>query len=181
MLRNSAQTEDITIGVGDFNMRPGSLEHSIVRRHGCVVDTWLPLTTLGHIRPMRPLPVYQRPKRIVEQGITCNSNLNSWRAHRPVNAESRLDHVFVNQESVKVKESMVVFTETIESLARSYSDHFGFGARLEIKDNAAQKDKQTAEMSSPLTTSQSKRSPNATSLDRRLKPSTIHHISLYLL
>jgi sphingomyelin phosphodiesterase 2 len=54
----------------------------------------------------------------------------------------RLDYVFVNQDRIIVKESKVVFTETIPVHNCSYSDHFGINVKLQLT-TTAQEDVET--------------------------------------
>ena len=70
--------------------------------------------------------------RIVKQGITCNSTLNTWTAKKDPKRAKRLDYIFANQDCADVKESTVVFTELIPIYNCSYSDHFGINVKLQL-------------------------------------------------
>ena len=113
------------------------MEHTIVTAHGLVTDSWLAIHPDSPPWPYTddPSTVHlSAADRIRVLGITCNSLLNTWRANRSVAAGVRLDYVFVNQNHAVVKDSKVVFTEPIEGLGCSYSDHFGITVKLQIQD-----------------------------------------------
>lgn len=79
--------------------------------------------------------------RIRLLGVTCDSQLNTWRAYDLAKdmddpTAKRLDYVFVNQDRAIVRDSTVVFTEPIPSLNCSYSDHFGIHVKLQLRNQA---------------------------------------------
>jgi sphingomyelin phosphodiesterase 2 len=77
--------------------------------------------------------------RIRLLGVTCDSQLNSWRAYDLTKdmddaSAKRLDYVFVNQDRAYVRDCTVVFTEPIPHLNCSYSDHFGISVTLQLRN-----------------------------------------------
>lgn len=93
------------------------------------------------------------PRRsIAELGVTCDSPLNTWTAGKPLDeraikgAGKRLDYVLFRgpavssaedaasaQGRLRCVESTVVFTELLEDIQLSYSDHFGLEAVFQIQ------------------------------------------------
>lgn len=72
-------------------------------------------------------------------GVTCDSQLNTWRAYDLSKdmddiSPKRLDYVFVNPDRSAVRDCQVVFTEPISGLKCSYSDHFGIEVKLELRN-----------------------------------------------
>jgi sphingomyelin phosphodiesterase 2 len=150
-LRASVQRGTVAIGVffpefvvvnqkvGDFNAQPGSLAHRLITIHGLVSDSWLavhpdspPRSASSHISNLSD------HDKIRLLGVTCDSQLNTWRAYdlkKDMDDPSpkRLDYVFVNQDRVQVQDSTVVFTERVPHLDCSYSDHFGISVKLQLR------------------------------------------------
>lgn len=139
LLRASSQSGTIAIGVGDFNCQPGSLAHTLITSHGLVNDSWLavhpnsPPTSSG-----TDITTLSDNDRIRLLGVTCDSQLNTWRAYDLAKdmddpSAKRLDYVFVNQDRAHVQNCTVVFTELIPHLNCSYSDHFGISVNLQLR------------------------------------------------
>src|SRR5271169_6491537 len=118
------------------------MAHSLITTHGLVDDSWLA------VHPDNPpssaasnTSHLSDSDRIRLLGVTCDSQLNTWRAYDLAKdmddpTPKRLDYVFVNQDRAIVRDCTVVFTEIIPSLQCSYSDHFGIHVKLQLQNQA---------------------------------------------
>lgn len=86
LMRGAAERGHLVIGLGDFNMLPLSLAHEIITTLSSVQDAWRihhPDSSLGAaIDPVEAKRGQQVPTaifNILENGITCDSVLNTWR------------------------------------------------------------------------------------------------------
>lgn len=86
LLRGAAERGHLVIGLGDFNMVPGSLPHRIVSAHAPVRDVWRVLHPDSSLGPAddaaekarrRPIPTAEYNVR--ENGATSDSIYNTWR------------------------------------------------------------------------------------------------------
>lgn len=86
LMRHAAERGHLVIGLGDFNMLPLSLAHQIITTLAPVQDAWRihhPDSSLGAatdpVEAKRGLQVPSAIFNILENGITCDSVLNTWR------------------------------------------------------------------------------------------------------
>lgn len=108
------------------------------------------------------------PHRSIEQlGVTCDSPLNTWTAGKKLDdrarkgAGKRLDYILFRGPTslerrtgrLSCKESRVVFTELMDDLQVSYSDHFGVEATFDIDHDATH----VAQHALPMSSTQSSR------------------------
>ncbi|KAH7118825.1 Endonuclease/exonuclease/phosphatase [Dendryphion nanum] len=167
LMRGAAERGHLVIGLGDFNVTPLSLAHRIIETHSPVRDVWRilhPDSSVGAARDkveqLRGLPIPNAEFNLAENGVTCDSVLNTWRwnkAHKKrldrgenvvieptvsdPNAE-RLDYIFFSSGSYRdssageassewaVKEVNVGMTGRHPTLHCSLSDHFSVEATL---------------------------------------------------
>lgn len=165
-MRAAAQRGHLVIGLGDFNMIPLSLAHRIIETHSPVRDVWRilhPESSIGAARDKveqaRGVPMPNAKFNLMENGATCDSELNSWRwneAHKKRLAKGenvqidpavddpnakRLDYVFFSSahyQTDKGKETAewdledvnVGMTMRHPELHCSLSDHFSVEATL---------------------------------------------------
>ncbi|KAL2001888.1 hypothetical protein VTN02DRAFT_1043 [Thermoascus thermophilus] len=96
LLRGAAERGHLVVGLGDFNMLPGSFAHRLLTAHAPVTDVWLhlhPDSSLGAAvdaaerRRNRPVPTAEF--NLTENGATCDGALNTWRWPKPL--RKRLD------------------------------------------------------------------------------------------
>ena len=158
MMRYAVERGHLTIGMGDFNMRPLSLAHRIVETHSRTRDVWRihhPNSSLGSTTDKneraRNVPLPDANYNIVENGTTCDSLLNTWRWNKterkrlerghdiqklPTDIDpkaKRLDYIFIgNCESGKwqLVSTCVGMMERHPILRCSLSDHFSVEAIL---------------------------------------------------
>jgi len=116
-------------------MIPASLAHRLILTNGHVADSWLsanPTTTVSTTSPS-----FTPTQNIEKLGITCDSQLNTWR-HNPEHAPGsdphakRLDYIFHAPSTSTVTSARVVFTDPVPDLNCSASDHFGIHITLSL-------------------------------------------------
>lgn len=115
--------------VGDLNCRPGSLPYKILEKQAGLLDSWEILngkTNLEELKLMEPWD------QIMKAATTCDSILNTWRAHRRPDEACRLDYALIDQNLLKPIAASVEFTEKIPNVG-SYSDHFAYAATFQLK------------------------------------------------
>ncbi|TID26234.1 hypothetical protein CANINC_002766 [Pichia inconspicua] len=115
--------------VGDLNCRPGSLQYKILEKQACLVDSWEILngkTDLGEVKRMDPWD------QVIKAATTCDSILNTWRAHRRPDEACRLDYALIDHDLLDPIAAGVEFTEQIPNVG-SYSDHFAYTATFKLK------------------------------------------------
>lgn len=114
--------------VGDLNSRAGSLPHKFLTLETTLVDSWEQLNGTQDLDKIKHLS----PKLQVEVGgCTCDSILNTWRAHRDPTEACRLDYALVDSSKLKTISASVQFTEQIPNIG-SYSDHFAYSCTLQF-------------------------------------------------
>ncbi|KAI3401652.1 hypothetical protein diail_9316 [Diaporthe ilicicola] len=165
LLRAAAERGHLVVAAGDFNMTPLSAAHRIITGRAPVRDAWrvlYPDSSLGCAHDAaeraraRDLPTAEF--NLVENGVTSNSVLNTWRwpraeqkrlgrgrpivgvdPARPDPRGKRLDYVFAStgprelEDGVGgwvVKDARVGMTERHPELGCSLSDHFSVEATL---------------------------------------------------
>lgn len=132
MLRKSGYA---VIQVGDLNSKPGSLPYKLFTVDGGLSDSWEichnhnnnSIITPEQIATMNP------QEQILHGGITCDSQLNTWRAHRERWEACRLDYALIDSYNIKPINATVKFTDKLPPpLNCSYSDHFAYSTKLVI-------------------------------------------------
>ncbi|GMM37151.1 inositol phosphosphingolipid phospholipase [Saccharomycopsis crataegensis] len=131
------------IVVGDLNSKPGSLPFNLITKESGLHDSWDVLiknrSSITGEEVLSDLQISQlNPEQQIDRAATtCDSVLNSWRAHLPSTKACRLDYILINT-CLEPIEAEVKFTEKIPDIG-SYSDHFAYYCQLKISDSAAQK------------------------------------------
>lgn len=130
--------------VGDLNSKPGSLPHKMFTH--CLRDSWELLKMQeGHLLTTEELAKLPPREQITLGGVTCNSQMNTWRKHSDLKDACRLDYALIN-DSLDVLEAQVKFIDTVPNLACSYSDHFAYYVNLNLKDKIKNIEKDNAQM-----------------------------------
>ena len=119
------------------------MAHKLITIHGMVADSW----TAAHPDPPpmsagSTISDLSGSDRIRLLGVTCDSQLNTWRAYDLAKdtTAKRLDYVFFNSQRATARDCTVVFTELVPGLNCSYSDHFGIHVQLELKNKLPKDD-----------------------------------------
>lgn len=126
--------------VGDLNSRPGSLPYRILEIDAGLKDSWELLngqTDLELVKSMDPW------EQIIRAATTCDSILNTWRAHRRPDEACRLDYALIDSNLLEPVQASVRFTEKIPSIG-SYSDHFAYSATFRFKKKVISDSEATA-------------------------------------
>lgn len=114
------------IQTGDLNSVPGSLQHRLFTLEGGVKDSWELCNTKTY-----DIPTLSLRDQIDLAGVTCNSQLNTWTEHWPVEEAIRIDYVLVDPSQFKPSNPKVRFTSRLPHPYNcSYSDHFGYSVDL---------------------------------------------------
>lgn len=120
--------------VGDLNSRPGSLAHRMFTYY--LRDSWeLLKTQQGQLITTEELGQLPPREQIVLGGVTCNSQLNTWRKNSSLDDACRLDYALIN-DSLSVLDAQVRFIDTVPNIACSYSDHFAYYTKLKFKEKS---------------------------------------------
>lgn len=121
------------IQVGDLNSKPGSLPYKLFTVEAGLEDSWInchrdseKIYTNAEIAELSP------KEQVILGGITCDSQLNTWRANRQLWEACRLDYALIDPTTIRAVKGSVHFTERLPTLDCSYSDHFAYCAELEI-------------------------------------------------
>ncbi|PPJ59443.1 hypothetical protein CBER1_02438 [Cercospora berteroae] len=88
LMRHARERGHVVVGLGDFNMVPGSLAHRLVEGHGGVRDVWrvkwpeslegsAEIVFAGGLNGGRKVPSAR--ECLDEHGATCDSKFNTWR------------------------------------------------------------------------------------------------------
>lgn len=119
--------------VGDLNCRPGTLPHKLVTIESGLKDSWNELKIANNeaILNAQELSRLTPKDQILLGGVTCDSQLNTWRASRRLDEACRLDYALINQ-SLSVLDANVKFIDGLPGHECSYSDHFAYYAHLKI-------------------------------------------------
>lgn len=123
------------VQVGDLNSKPGSLPYKLFTVESGLVDSWV--NSHGEddkVYTNQEIAHLSAREQIFLGGITCDSKLNTWRAHRESWEACRLDYALIDSENIKAVSAAVCFTETLPApLNCSYSDHFAYSTELVIR------------------------------------------------
>lgn len=114
------------IQVGDLNSQPDSLPYRIFTQEGGVVDSWDVLHRENHLSN-EEIALMNPHDQIKRGGVTCDSQLNTWRANRQLDEAKRLDYALVDTHKLTPLRAEVKMTDILPApLSCSYSDHFGY-------------------------------------------------------
>ncbi|CCE79630.1 Piso0_001708 [Millerozyma farinosa CBS 7064] len=123
------------IQVGDLNSRPGSLPYKLFTITAGLVDSWNMCQTDAEKRKSfrEELATMDPKDQVLIGGVTCDSQLNTWRANRKRADACRLDYAFIDPSTVHPFDAKVVFTERLPPPFNcSYSDHFGYSVEFNV-------------------------------------------------
>lgn len=123
------------IQVGDLNSKPGSLPYKLFTQIGGLCDSWEVChnNRNSSILTSEDIAIMEPQEQITMGGITCDSQLNTWRATRERWEACRLDYALIDHYNIKPINASVKFTEVLpHPLGCSYSDHFAYSTELEI-------------------------------------------------
>lgn len=127
------------IQVGDLNSKPGTLPYKLFTIEGGLKDSWEVLhnSETDQIISSEEIANMSPEQQIIMGGITCDSQLNTWRANRKLWEACRLDYALIDSRLIKPIDASVKFTERLPSpLDCSYSDHFAYSADFIISTRA---------------------------------------------
>ncbi|KAI6249565.1 Inositol phosphosphingolipids phospholipase C [Erysiphe necator] len=165
LFRGAAERGHLVVGLGDFNMVPQSLGHRLITTHSPVKDAWLslyPNSSIGAAddpqEKARQMPMPSADYNIKENGITCDSILNTWRwtkdqqkllgpdkpgisisLDKMDSKAKRLDYIFISsnpqsttpeQDAFFIKSARVGMLFRHPTLQCSLSDHFSVEATI---------------------------------------------------
>ena len=158
VMRYAVERGHLTIGMGDFNMRPLSLAHQIIETHSRTRDSWRihhPNSSLGSTTDKneraRNVPLPNATYNITENGTTCDSILNTWRWNKAERKKlergedvkksatdidhkaKRLDYIFIGECTAgqwRLASTNVGMMDRHPTLLCSLSDHFSAEASL---------------------------------------------------
>lgn len=126
------------IQVGDLNSQPDSLPYRIFTQEGGVVDSWDVLHRENHLSN-EEIALMHPHDQIKKGGVTCDSQLNTWRANRELNEAKRLDYALVDTHKLTPLRAEVKMTELLPApLSCSYSDHFGYSLEFAFASRSDQ-------------------------------------------
>ncbi|RMJ26696.1 phospholipase C [Aspergillus sp. HF37] len=158
LMRSAAERGDVVIGLGDFNMLPSSFAHRLIVAHAPVQDAWSrlhPDSSLGAaidpVEKERGKLVPSAEYNLLENGVTCDSCVNTWRWTKEQMRRAqkdgedvlttdrkaadprgkRLDYIFVGggwHAKWGVDSARVTMTQPHYTLGCSLSDHFAVEA-----------------------------------------------------
>ncbi|KAK9464161.1 Endonuclease/exonuclease/phosphatase [Lipomyces oligophaga] len=134
-IRAAVERGHLAIAVGDFNSRPDSLTYSLLVKRAGLEDSW---TTVHGTRREGILASTLDPLEQIELlGITCDSQLNTWRSDRDISEAQRLDYVFHEPHLSTATKIEVAFTDRVPVLNESASDHFGVLVNMRVLPSIA--------------------------------------------
>ncbi|KZO96353.1 DNase I-like protein [Calocera viscosa TUFC12733] len=140
LLRGSAARGRHVILTGDLNSIPTALSINLLASHAGLTDAFAQThpQAAGSNLHQTPYSLQSAELAIRDLGITADSPLNTYSAHKKLDASARrwqgkrLDYVYYRSDSLRCTESQVVFTDKVPGFDFSYSDHFGLEATLAI-------------------------------------------------
>ncbi len=124
------------IVVGDLNSKPDSLPFRILTKNSNLDDSWNVLMKSTNAVPLtvQEISRLEPNLQLVRGATTCDSSLNTWRAHLPVSKACRLDYALISPK-LEPLEALVRFTEQVPNVG-SLSDHFAYYCRLRVSSGA---------------------------------------------
>ena len=155
MMRAASERGSLVLGLGDFNVIPGSLCHRIVEGHSTVRDLW---QLAKGTKPAARVPSAKNALEI--DGSTCDSVLNTWRWSKkhqkdlrrgkdrivdldtPDPLARRLDYIFFSPgrgHDWAVDSIEVGMTMRHPELRCSVSDHFAVEASISRQPRQSEK------------------------------------------
>lgn len=124
--------------VGDLNSKPDSLPYKLFTIGAGLSDSWQ-VCHQGekeYLRDHKQIGSLDPKDQITYGGITCDSQLNTWRQRRQRWEACRLDYALIDHSSIQPSEASVLFTERLPPPFNcSYSDHFAYCVKLTIREN----------------------------------------------
>ncbi|KAK6465680.1 Isc1 phospholipase C [Scheffersomyces coipomensis] len=117
------------IQVGDLNSRPNSLPYNLFTVESQLIDSW------RFLNPNEVSIAGLTPEdQIITAGVTCNSQLNTYRTHSKIEDACRLDYALIDINTITPLKAAVKFTEKLPApLNCSYSDHFGYSIEFAVQ------------------------------------------------
>lgn len=169
LMRGAAERGHLVVGLGDFNMLPSSFAHRLISAHAPVRDVWGTLhpdasvgAAVNEVEKARGKPVPTAEFNLEENGVTCDSCLNTWRwtkeqTERAGKGEDifsidrkaldprgkRLDYIFVGdggypplypEPKWTIDSARITMTQPHPTLKCSLSDHFAVEAVVSRSD-----------------------------------------------
>lgn len=120
------------VQVGDLNSKPGSLPYKLFTLEGGLADSWEVLHGANTVLNDQ-IALMDPEDQVREGGITCDSRLNTWRAHRQPWEACRLDYALIDSRMIQPVLAGVTFTDLLPSpFSCSFSDHFAYSVELAI-------------------------------------------------
>ncbi|KAK9455639.1 Endonuclease/exonuclease/phosphatase [Dipodascopsis uninucleata] len=129
-IRAAVERGHLVLAVGDFNSRPGSLTYELLTQRAGLRDSW---TTFRGIEPDDIDVASLTPEQQIKiLGVTCDSQLNTWRADRHISEAQRLDYCFHAPGISDIDDISVAFVDPVPGLGCSASDHFGLMVKIRM-------------------------------------------------
>lgn len=122
------------IFVGDLNSVPGSLPHRVFEIEASLSDSWQLLK--GSV-PSNELSKMDPQDQIEKGGVTCDSQINTFRLDRRLSDAKRLDYAFIDAKSLQPTDASVEFTEVSPRFG-SFSDHFAYHVDVSVTSEVGQ-------------------------------------------
>ncbi|KAM9928777.1 hypothetical protein OXX80_009907 [Metschnikowia pulcherrima] len=124
------------VQVGDLNSKPGSLPYKLFTQEGGLSDSWEALHGEDSLSNDE-IALLAPHEQVTLGGITCDSRLNTWRAHREPWEACRLDYALIDRRALTPIAAEIQFTDLLDTPHLcSYSDHFAYSVTLELKDQS---------------------------------------------
>lgn len=136
-IRAAIERGHLALAVGDFNSKPDSLTYALLTKRAGLQDSWT--TVHGASREGIPAESLSPAEQIETLGVTCDSQLNTWRNWCELSKAQRLDYIFHEPHLSTVEDIEVAFVERVPGVNVSASDHFGVIASLRVLPTAAHK------------------------------------------
>lgn len=122
------------VQVGDLNSRPGSLPYKLFTVEAGLSDSWEVL----HKSPPADLAALDPEQQILLGGVTCDSQLNTWRAARRRDEACRLDYALIDASRIVPVAAAVTFTDRHPVLGCLYLDHFAYSVELALRESVTE-------------------------------------------
>ena len=118
--------------VGDLNSRPESLPYRLFTTGTQLVDSWeqFKVKNKEELISLQELAKLSPKDQVIKAAVTCDSQLNSWRAHRKLEEACRLDYALIDGDNLTTIDACVKFIDRLPHYNCSYSDHFGYYVEL---------------------------------------------------
>ncbi|KAA8917410.1 hypothetical protein TRICI_000433 [Trichomonascus ciferrii] len=127
MARRAIDCGHFVLAMGDLNSVPDSLTYRLFQTVGGLSDSWLD----RHGTCTQQMEDLSLDDQLALAGVTCDSQLNTWRENRRLNEAKRLDYIFYDNRRANVINSEVTFTEKLTAVG-SMSDHFALSSTFSL-------------------------------------------------